>query len=958
MRARNVLFTLTVGALAFTVAAYAAPRDRATEGKGQVRSESSRLLTGDQASLRDAVDGSVATGGNPYAAMRPVPAQGTYTYPAGTTIAGTGITIPGGPTHVFVEGRFGGWGTQPDPTLKTTQLTLDSAGFSSGSGCPIGNARTLSPQACANNAACDTAYGPGDSATQCSAGNCEDSWQQSSRPDYCLAGQPTISSCSLATEDRTCGMTTLGGCNADAGECYNNHFLLFVPACAAGTYTIPMIPLGTFIQMCDNSTPALAKMAALTITIPTGSCCHSIPSNACIPDLTTAECNAQPAPRLFRVGQACPADGGPACAECAVASDCVDARGLCATYQCVANTCVRNNIPAYVPGGPSCCDPATGNSAPRADADVCTTDTCSADDAASLGTPNHAPNPGGACDDDNPCSFDDTCSAGGVCDGTDVAGTACATDADCQHGGDTPGATCVDLECDCALAPDLTLEVDNDANPNSCFAEGEKINVQVHVGPAANIITGGQFFITYDPSCLDFNSIVPGGDPYTLEIYENVDEVAGTIGYAVGIQLGGTGVAGDADLALISFTKIGECNTCNLCFTDVNPQHTYLTDDEGQPVLVVPSCSKDINATPDVDLNTPDDVKVKVGCNSASAVVTWPCVSASSSCGPLQISCTGSHLQTGTNFDGLAACGGTFPIGDTNFCCTATEPTCGASPEECWTVTVNDDTALDVEIQLSPTMDGGGNLVRCIEFEVFANCVQAPLVFCEDITFGGLFDLVGHFNGEVKIPSAVQPACITARDKLHTLRSCYTFDEDEDCVDGVLFAVFKQDPFFGGNWLIGGNLDGWKKENPNASHDVIDILDFGQLASQWLDPKDPNTPCPSTGCHGHTEGHADINGDGIVDMADFSFISMNFLEDSKDCCCPGSSSLGNTVGRTEISVRELFETGQGDLAVADLNADGMVNLADMAALMQGVRPTTKPADRGGKDGGTRSINRR
>jgi len=380
---------------------------------------------------------------------------------------------------------------------------------------------------------------------------------------------------------------------------------------------------------------------------------------------------------------------------------------------------------------------------------------------------------------------------------------------------------------------------------------------------------------------------------------------------------------------------------------------------------VVPSCSKEISATPEITIDVPETVKVKVGCNSAQATVTWDPPTGSQTCGPVILACTGSHLQSGTVWgQDRVLHGGKFPIGDSNFCCTVVEEKCDLDDEACWTVTVNDDTALDVEIQLSPTMDTGGPLTRCIEFEVFANCVQAPLTFCEDITFGGLFDLTGHFDGIVKIPSAVQPACITARDKLHTLRSCYTFDPDEDCVDGVLHAVFKQDPFFGGNWLIGGNLDGWKKENPNASHDVIDILDFGQLAAEYLSTYDSNgdgipdgnTPCPAD-CH-PDEANADVNGDGIADMLDMSFISMNFLEDSKDCCCPGSSSLGNTVGRTEISVRELFETGQGDLAVADLNADGMLNVADMQALMQGVRPTTKPADRGGKDGGTRSINRR
>jgi hypothetical protein len=292
--------------------------------------------------------------------------------------------------------------------------------------------------------------------------------------------------------------------------------------------------------------------------------------------------------------------------------------------------------------------------------------------------------------------------------------------------------------------------------------------------------------------------------------------------------------------------------------------------------------------------------------------------------------------------------GGVFPVGNSNFCCDAGN-SCGNTAEHCWTVTVNDETCLDVELQLSPTMvtKPGGGITRCIKFEVFSNCVQPPLVFEEDMVFGGLFNLIGHFNGHIKIPSQVQPVCITARDQLHTLRGCYLLGPDDCRADGCIEATFKGDPFFGGNWLVGGNLDGWKKSNPNASHDIIDILDFGQLVAQWMtDYGTGDTPCDWP----DDQANADINGDGLVDLLDFSFVSMNFLEDSKDCCCPGSASLGNTTGRTSVPVAELKRNGMGDLTVADLNADGVVDLADMQALLQGARPQRQAPERGAKGG--------
>jgi hypothetical protein len=271
-------------------------------------------------------------------------------------------------------------------------------------------------------------------------------------------------------------------------------------------------------------------------------------------------------------------------------------------------------------------------------------------------------------------------------------------------------------------------------------------------------------------------------------------------------------------------------------------------------------------------------------------------------------------------------------------------------PDGCWTVTVNDVTSLDITVGLSPTSQSkpGDNLTRCIKFTLFSNCVQEPLVFSDDVTFGGLFEFVGKSTGKIKIPGSGQWDCITAQDQLHTLRSCYTFDGDEDCVNGQLNASFSGDPLLGGNWLIGGNLDGWKKDDPNAdpSLDVIDILDFGTFVSQYLHAYgDTDTPCGTPG------PNADINGDGVADLDDYAFISANFLVNSKLCCC--GPQTASAIAVTEISVAQLRADGRADLISADLNGDSLLNLADMAAFEQGVRPTTKTPAKGGSRSGSR-----
>jgi hypothetical protein len=241
---------------------------------------------------------------------------------------------------------------------------------------------------------------------------------------------------------------------------------------------------------------------------------------------------------------------------------------------------------------------------------------------------------------------------------------------------------------------------------------------------------------------------------------------------------------------------------------------------------------------------------------------------------------------------------------------------------------------LDIELQLSPII-AGADFIRCIDFELYANCIEDPVLFEADLHFGGMWNYVGHFVDTVKIPDIGQWYCVTARDQLHTLRATAFMD----CVDGVFEAVFKGDPLFGGNWLIGGNLDGYKKENPNASHNVIDILDFGQFVANYMGlPPGANTPCGTAG------PHADINGDGIVNGLDFSFIQMNFLAESKDACCPEGAAKVYT-GRTEVSVRELRQMGMGELSVGDLNNDGLLNVDDMTAFSAGQLPDSKTPSR-------------
>jgi hypothetical protein len=570
--------------------------------------------------------------------------------------------------------------------------------------------------------------------------------------------------------------------------------------------------------------------------------------------------------------------------------------------------------------------------------------------------------------DENPCTFNDVCDGAGGgtanCSGTDVNGATigCEDDEDCQAATGLTAPACISGLCNCTLVPDLTVDIEPSVSDDNCFDEGDKVTATVHVAPATAPVNGGQFLITYDTSCLSLNS-ASCLDPYSDTVYVAADSAAGTIFIVCGTGFGvADGPAGNVDMLELSFTKLGECNECDICFGSNNPQNTYLVDNTGQRIGVNPVCSKTIFDNDETVLTTPCGIeergrhtdfcvfKENVDCKQPYATVTYPAPTASNDCGnPVTILCSGEHESGAIIGHSQAFNGGQFLPGFTNLCCEATpDSECGNSVEGCWTVEVNDEVSMDIEIGLSPTSQSkpGDGLTRCIKFTLYENSIQEPMRFEEEITFGGSFAFVGKSKGKIKIPSGNWD-CISAWDQFHTLRSCYLF-QDGDCVDGQLSADFTGDPLFGGNWLIGGNLDGWKKsvEGSNPSLFCIDVLDYGTFVSQWMvDYGTGDTSCDMGG------PHADINGDGLVNMEDFAFIQMNFLTCAKVCCGVEGLPAG-LQGLSEISVRELRERGLSELAVGDLNKDGLLNMDDMNLFMHGVRPSVKGIE-GRKDEGTR-----
>lgn len=872
----------------------------------------------------------------------------------GAVIAGNMITLNAGGVTVDMELLVSEWGTVMcggNPcTLGAVQLTLDSTGYLGSNASPAQAGVDLNPLGNPGN----RSQGAFIVQNVCSGNNrdCTPPLAGCAGPEgFCipntrwvmanLAPIAVLSTISLNYEYGAVNGTPNGRVNVTAANAALNGYLgtvlLQVPPAAATTYTIPFFnnPNKDFSFFLDE-TGLLIGGATLNpgqIRIVTGSCCTNLGpgTSICTPNVSQAGCNALPTTntRIFRPGVDCSTE----CPSCTSNAQCND------NSACTVDTCVNficENTPQYNVQT-QCCNPANGQSVTISDGDPCTQDVCDP----GTGQVAHNPLTGNACNDNLDCTVDDTCD-NGTCTGTDVNSIACTTDADCPLG--TCG-TAVAGFCECSENTPLCVEYTaSDHEDGNCYDAGSTVVARIAMGAGSQTVIGGQFRMTYDPTCLDFVSMgpCPGDAIYTNVIQASVDEATGIIFYAVTSNPAtpaAEGSAGPYDLGCINFVKLPDCDECAICFGDVNPQLTILSNNEGNRVpLDMCTCSKDIRTAGEITLNTPPGASVNANCGFPYGTVTWATPSASDTCdGPLSVDCDAQAVGGG-NVGGLISNGGNFPQGKTFFVCTATN-SCGDSVTNVWTVMVSDNQTLDVEVHLQPVLNNTGVFSRAITFQLFNDCLTDPVEECAVIDFQGPWNFPGHGRAELKVDKG-NFLCMTARDNLHTLRAVVGGD-DLACVNNKWTAIFKGDPHLGGNWLIGGNLDAKKAGATYGDINTINILDFGvfmfELASGAAYPNG-NTDCSTPFPHG------DINADGAVDALDYAFLVDNFLKHSKGLCCPapgGANEVPEFSPITEISVKELRRMGYGQAAVADLNGDGMVNLDDMAAYMQGVKPAAQ-----------------
>ncbi len=282
---------------------------------------------------------------------------------------------------------------------------------------------------------------------------------------------------------------------------------------------------------------------------------------------------------------------------------------------------------------------------------------------------------------------------------------------------------------------------------------------------------------------------------------------------------------------------------------------------------------------------------------------------------------------------------GPYGPGTTPVTVTATDA-CNNSSSCVVNVVVNNYNELALDVELGGGVMMAGPYQRAITVELW-NGASMVYSTCQTFSFT---------SGNIPVQTLQVPCgtytCITARDRLHTLRRTINLVTGGAQYTANFTGATKK--------LIGGNLNDDK---------FIDILDFGIYTLQDLTAVGANTNCsinPPT-------RNSDVNGDGIANSLDFSFISNNFLQ-VRDANCDGNpntitasdNSPGGNYGLvpiTSITVGELAQRGMPELAVMDLNRDGVLNQSDVQLWMQGVRPGQNPGGGGrpGSGGPTRPV---
>jgi len=419
-------------------------------------------------------------------------------------------------------------------------------------------------------------------------------------------------------------------------------------------------------------------------------------------------------------------------------------------------------------------------------------------------------------------------------------------------------------------------------NSSAGSSTSREFTVDVNIAGMTGAV-GAQATVAFDPAVVSFVGVAAGTD-FTTLIY-NSTATANKVVFATGIDpsASAAGIAA-GNVAKLTFRTIApSCSDLDAVILSTSALTTRITDSNSVALGFTQADNVSITSLAPFTLAAvPANAAVAADAGTLSgALVTLVAPTATNSCGT-------SLTVTATRSDSLALSAYYPPNATTTVHYAATDAAGNTNSSDV-TVTVANYQLLDAAISLNGSITG--NSTRSVR--ITAGSTQ--LVNVAMTTGSGT-------ASNVQVPIAVSYPCIKAKDVGHSLSNT-----GASSLVGVEYAASIA-------------LDQGDSNDDN----LVDILDFGIYVGKF-----------GAALAG---GSSNFNDDTSVNSGDFSFISLNFAHSGTVC---GAFTGG--APRNSVSVKELRRSGMGELAGADFNRDGMLDVNDVVYYMQnGIHQPAKP----------------
>ena len=489
-----------------------------------------------------------------------------------------------------------------------------------------------------------------------------------------------------------------------------------------------------------------------------------------------------------------------------------------------------------------------------------------------------------------------------TCDTTPPAGYVTNSTDGCP----TDAAKCSAGTCGCGTPDDANgnaiadcLELDLSMLPPAPIAAGTSYVVRINAFAVSTLIpmNGMQLAVKFDATRLQLASVdAVAGTPFNTVLGTSVNNTLGTLKYAIGIGADQTGMTSSADLVDLVFTvKPG----ADLCAQDIQLaqlqaigsfKNVFVTNTNiGVNPTLYSLPIMDLDSTKPVITGVPASVTAAADAGSTfGAFVPTPTVLVTDNCNVatsgLLITYPNTTTATAWPIDGM------FPVGLTTLKWSATDDT-GNETIIDRTIDIANWQLLTIKVQFDTRQVGAST--RSIRVTTGAT---SQLVNVAMPAWVGATPSVGIL-ADIHIPIAASYSCISAKDNVHSLSAV---DLSVDTVGNHYETSYT---------LIEGDSN---------DDNRIDVLDFSIFVGDQ-------------GNGVATNARSNFNADTLINNADFSCISINFFKRG-DTCVAGADA---DAPLSRVSVKELRRQGLGNLAAADMNGDGWVDLRDMQIYLQG-----------------------